>query len=218
MTQIVSANPAAAKASPSQAAARNGSEEKPIYPESANYEARTAALPLTVVTGPTLQHVYEYPRPHYLIRSPAYTARADMSNGLHMFLADDDDVLRLNDGPLFTLSDGSTEVLSEQTGMAFTWPMASPANLTATISRDRARWQAIYLPDRILIRMDPGWTQLEKSYFAVPGKWSWQRAAPRWKRIVALSGSGREVDAQPGAKVNVIAAELEFPGDKWSLV
>ena len=180
-------------------------------------EVRTAALPLTVVTGPTLQHVYEYPRPYYLIRSPAYTARADMSNGLHIFLADDDDVVRLSDSPLFTLSDGSTEVLSEKTGMAFTWPVGSPANLTATISQDRARWQAIYLPDRILIRMDPGWTQFEKSYFAVPGKWSWQRAAPRWKRIVALSGSGKEVDAQPGAKVNVIAAELEFPGEKWNL-
>ena len=161
--------------------------------------------------------MYEYPRPYYLIRSPAYTARADMSNGLHIFLADDDDVVRLSDGPLFTLSDGSTEVLSEKTGMAFTWPVGSPANLTATISQDRARWQAIYLPDRILIRMDPGWTQFEKSFFAVPGKWSWQRAAPRWKRIVALSGSGKEVDAQPGAKVNVIAAELEFPGEKWNL-
>jgi hypothetical protein len=93
-----------------------------------------------------------------------------MSNGLHIFLADDDDVVRLSDGPLFTLSDGSTEVLSEKTGMAFTWPVGSPANLTATISQDRARWQAIYLPDRILIRMDPGWTQFEKSFFAVPAR------------------------------------------------
>ena len=62
-------------------------------------EVRTAALPLTVVTDPTLQHVYEYPRPYYLIRSPAYIARVDMSNGLHMFLADDDDVVRLSDSP-----------------------------------------------------------------------------------------------------------------------
>ena len=39
-------------------------------------EVRTAALPLTVVTGPTLQHVYEYPRPYYLIQSPGlYGAR-----------------------------------------------------------------------------------------------------------------------------------------------
>src|SRR5262249_6890366 len=86
-------------------------------------EIRTAALPLTVVTGPTLDIVYEYPRPYYLIQSPAYTARADMSNGLHRFLADDDDTVRLSDSPLFTLSDGSTELLSERTAMAFTWPV-----------------------------------------------------------------------------------------------
>jgi hypothetical protein len=180
-------------------------------------EVRTAPLPLTVVTGPTLQHVYEYPRPYYLISSPAYTARADMSNGLHMFLADDDDIVRLNGDPLFTLSDGSTEVLSEITGMAFTWPVGSPASLTATISQDRARWQAIYLPDRILIRMDPSWTQFEKTYFSVPGNWSSPQGAPRWKRIVALGSSGKEVDVQPAPKVKVVAAELEFPGTKWNL-
>jgi hypothetical protein len=180
-------------------------------------EVRTAALPLTVVMDPTLQHVYEYPRPYYLIRSPAYIARADMSNGLHMFLADDDDVVRLSDGPLFTLSDGSTEVLSETTGMAFTWPVESPASLTATIPQDRARWQAIYLPDRILIRMDPGWTQFERTYFSVPGNWSSPQGAPRWSRIVALTDSGKAVDVQAGAKVNVLAAELAFPAAKWNL-
>src|SRR5262249_13687444 len=37
ITQIVSANPATAKTSPNQAAARNGSEEKPKYPESAKF-------------------------------------------------------------------------------------------------------------------------------------------------------------------------------------
>src|SRR5262249_33585968 len=62
-------------------------------------EIRTAALPLTVMTGPTLQHVYEYPRPYYLIHSPGYTVRADMFNGLHRFLADDDDIVRLNGSP-----------------------------------------------------------------------------------------------------------------------
>ena len=180
-------------------------------------EVRTAALPLTVVTGPTLDHVYEYPRPYYLIRSPTYTARADMFNGLHRFLADDDDTVRLNGSPLFTLSDGSRELLSETTAMAFTWPEGSPANLTGNL-QDRGRWQAIYLPDRILIRMDSGWTQFEKTYFSVPGVlWSSPQGAPRWKRIVALAGSAKEVDALPGAKVNVVAAELEFPGAKWGL-
>jgi len=181
-------------------------------------EVRTAALPLTVVTGPTLEYLYEHPRPYYLVRSPGYTARADMFNGLHRFLADDGDTRRLNGSPLFTLSDGSsTDVLSEKTAMAFTWPEISPASLTATTPQDRARWQAIYLPDRILIRMDSGWTQFEKAYFSVPGAWSSPEGAPRWKRIVALAGFGRVVDVQPGSKVNVVAAELEFPGAKWNL-
>jgi hypothetical protein len=140
-----------------------------------------------------------------------------MFNGLHRFLADDDDTVRLSNSPLFTLSDGSTELLSERTAMAFTWPVGSPASLTGTTSQDRARWQAIYLPDRILIRMDSGWTQFEKTYFSVPGNWSSPQGAPRWKRIVAQTSSGKAVDVQPGAKVSVVAAELEFPGGKWNL-
>jgi hypothetical protein len=179
-------------------------------------EIRTAALPLTVMTGPTLQHVYEYPRPYYLIHSPAYTVHADMFNGLHRFLADDDDTVRLNGSPLFTLSDGSTELLSDKTAQAFTWPVESPASLTAN-AQDRARWQALYFNDRILIRMDPGWTQFEKAYFSVPGNWVSTQHPPRWKRIIALDDSGKEVDAAAGAKGKVVAAELEFPGAKWSL-
>ena len=104
---IVSNDPVAGRQTvPYHVSYRAGGSEK---------EVRTAALPLTVVTGPTLQIVYEYPRPYYLIRSPAYTARADMFNGLHRFLADDDDTVRLSGSPLFTLSDGSTELLSEKT-------------------------------------------------------------------------------------------------------
>jgi hypothetical protein len=183
-------------------------------------EVRTAALPLTVMTGATLQSVYEYPRPYYLVQAPGYTARMDMLNGLHRFLADDDNTVRLNGAPLFTLSDGSTELLSEKTAKAFTWPGGAPAHVTAN-AQDRARWQAIYFNDRILVRMDPGWTQFQKAHFTVPGSWSSPQGAPRWKRIVALDGSGKEVDAQPGARVGarvkVVAAELEFPGAKWNL-
>src|SRR5262249_18941439 len=99
-------------------------------------EVRTAALPLTVMAGPVLQSVYEYPRPYYLIESPGFTARVDMFNGLHRFLADDDDTVRLNGSALFTLSDGSTELMSDKTGAAFTWPVGSPASLTAN-AQDR---------------------------------------------------------------------------------
>ena len=206
---IVSNDPAAGKRTvPYNISYRTGDSEQ---------EVRTAALPLTVVTNPTLQQVYEYPHPYYLIRSPAYTARADMFNGLHRFLADDDDTVRLNGGPMFTLSDGTAELLSEKTPMNFTWPVPSPASLTATTSQDRARWQAIYLPDRILIRMDSGWTQFEKAYFSVPGQWLSPPGAPRWRRVVALASPRKEIDVQPGPKVNVLAAELEFPGAKWNL-
>lgn len=181
-------------------------------------EIDTAALPLTVITGPTLQSAYEYPRPYYLIQAPAFTARVDMFNGLHRFLADDDDTVRLNGSALFTLSDGSTERLSEKTGQSFTWTVESPASLTANL-QDRGRWQAIYFNDRILVRMDPGWTRFEKSYFSVPGNWLSSRGAPRWKGIVALDSSGREAEAdvQPGVKMKVVAAELEFPGANWNL-
>jgi hypothetical protein len=205
---VVSSNPAAGRHTvPYRISYRVGDKGK---------EIRTAALPLTVMTGPTLQHVYEYPRPYYLIHSPGYTVRADMFNGLHRFLADDDDTVRLNGPPLFTFSDGTTELMSEKTTRAFTWPEESPASVTAH-AEDRVRWQALYSNDRILIRMDPGWTQFEKAYFSVPGNWSSPQGPSRWKRIVALDGSGKEVDAKPGAKVKVVAAELEFPGAKWSL-
>jgi hypothetical protein len=169
-----------------------------------------------VVAGPTLQHVYEYPRPYYLIHAPGYVARADMFNGLHRFLADNDGIVRSNGSPLFTFSDGKTELLLDRTLNAFTWPQESPASLTAH-ANDRARWQAVYLPDRILIRMDAGWTQFEKTYFTLPGDWSWSHEAPRWKRIIVLDASGREFDAQPARKLKVSAAELDFPGAKWNL-
>jgi hypothetical protein len=104
---VVSSNPAAGRHTvPYRISYRIGNNGK---------EIRTAALPLTVMTGPTLQHVYEYPRPYYLIHSPGYTVRADMFNGLHRFLADDDDTVRLNGSPLFTFSDGSAELMSEKT-------------------------------------------------------------------------------------------------------
>ena len=106
-----------------------------LYRLGSGNEVRTAALPLTIITGPTLQSVYEYPRPYYLVQSPGYTMRADMFNGLHRFLADDDGTVRLNGSPLFTLSDGRTDLMSETTAQAFTWPIESPASITATLPK-----------------------------------------------------------------------------------
>jgi hypothetical protein len=186
------------------------------YQAGSSNEIRTAALPLTVITGPTLQSVYEYPRPYYLIQSPGYSARVDMVNGIHLFLADDDGAAHLNGSPLFTLSNGKTELMSETTPEAFTWPVESPASMVAN-AQDQARWQALYFRDRILIRMDPGWTQFERAYFTVPGNWFSPQGTPHWKRIVALDDYGKEVEAQLGADLKLAAAELEFPGTKWNL-
>jgi hypothetical protein len=179
-------------------------------------DVRSAALPLVVMVGATLEHVYQHPRPYFRIEAPKYTTRMDMFQGLCRHLADDDDTLRLEDSPLFTFSDGKTELFSEATKHAFTWPRESPAHLTAH-AYDKCRWQALYLPDRILIRMDAGWTQFEKTHFTVPGKWCAPEGAPTWKRIVALDAAGKEVEAKPGAAVKVVAAELEFPKAKWNL-
>ena len=67
------------------------------------------------------------------------------------------------------------------------------------------------------IRMDRGWTQFERAHFEIPGQWQSPGGPPRWKRIVAVDDQGREIDVQPESKLNISAAELEFPGAKWNL-
>jgi hypothetical protein len=185
-------------------------------PASAAKSIRTAAQALVVMVGPTLEHVYQHPKPAvYQVHAPKYTAKFDMFHGLCRYLADDTDTVRLDGSPLFTFTDGKTDLLFEGTKHAFTWPRETPANLTAH-ALDRCRWQALFFGDRILIRMDPGWTQFEKAHFTIPGQWVAPGGAPRWQRIVAVEG-GKEMDVQPGAKVKVAAAELAFPGAKWHL-
>jgi hypothetical protein len=179
-------------------------------------EVSTGARAVTLLVGPTLEYVYEHPRPYFLVRSPQLTAKFDMFHGLCRYLADDDDTVRLKDAPLFTFGDGKTELLGEGTKRAFTWPREAPADLVAH-AYDRCRWQALFFGGRMLIRMDPGWTQFERTYFTIPGRWQSPGGPPRWKRIVAVDGAGKEQEAQPGTKVKVTAAELEFPGGKWNL-
>src|SRR5262249_50777226 len=77
-----------------------------------------------------------------------------------------------------------------------------------------AYWVALFLGGRMMIRMDPGWTQFERTYFTVPGKWLPPGAGPKWKKIVA---AGKEHDAPPAEKLKVAAAELEFPGGAYNL-
>lgn len=127
---------------------------------------------------------------------------------------DDTDTIRLDGGPLFTLSDGKTDLLDEKTRHAFTWPREAPADLVAH-AYDRCRWQALFLGNRMMVRMDPGWTQFERAHFTVPGKWVSPGGPARWKKIVGEDG--KEYVQPPAAKVRVSAAELEFPGGVHNL-
>jgi hypothetical protein len=180
-------------------------------------DSDTLALPLLVIVGPTLEYVYQHPEPPvYRIQTPNFTLQANMVNGLCRYLADDADAVRLDGSPLFTLSDGKKELLFDGLKHAFTWPRESPADLVAH-AQDRCRWQALFFGNRMLIRMDPAWTQFERTYFTLPGKWVSPGGAPRWSRIVAVDGAGKELEAKPGDKIKVSAAELTFPGGQWNL-
>lgn len=119
-------------------------------------EVATAAEALPVMVGPTLERLYQHPKPAvYVLHAPRLTAQFAMFDGLCRSLADDAGVERLADTPLFTLSDGKSELLGPATRHAFTWPVESPAELTAHAD-DRCRWQMVPVGDRLLFRMDRG--------------------------------------------------------------
>jgi hypothetical protein len=180
-------------------------------------EIPTQALGLSVMVGATLEPVYQHPQPPvFVLHAPKMTAKFDMFHGLCRSLADDDDTVRLADRPLFTLSDGKTDLLTEKTSHAFTWPRESPASLTAH-AYDRCRWQMLPVGTRLLFRMDAGWTQFEKTHVTIPGHWHSPKGPPQWQRVVALDATGKEYDAQPKDKVKVSAAELAFPDGRWNL-
>jgi len=180
-------------------------------------EVRTAALPVNIAVGPTLEYVYQHPKPNvYLVHGPRYTLKMDMFHGLTRFLADDDDTVRLEDSPLFTFSDGAKPLLSEGTTHAFTWPSEAPASLVAH-AYDRCRYHVGFGADRITVRMDAGWTQFDPTYFTVPGRWVSPQGPPTWARVIAVGASGKEVEAKPGTNLKIAAAELAFPGAKWHL-
>ena len=80
------------------------------------------AQPLLVFAGPTLLNEYANRQGNYVVYSPKFVARFDMFHGLCRYLADDAGAVRLDGAPLFTLSDGKTPLLDEETKQAFTWP------------------------------------------------------------------------------------------------
>jgi len=189
-----------------------------IYQEAgAGKETPTLPQPLTVAVGPTLEYSYEHPKPNcYVVHCPQLTAKLHMFDGLVLYLADDDDTVRLDGSPLFTFTNGKEPMLDEGTKHATTWPHSVPANLTAA-AYDRCRWQTLFCGDRLMFRMDRDWTQFDTAYFTVPGRWVSPGGPPRWRRIIALDADGKEHDAQAGPAVTVAAAELEFPGGAHSL-
>ena len=166
-----------------------------------------------MTVGPVLEHLYRQSAPAvYRVHAPLFTAEFDMRHGLWRHLADDDGVVRLDGHPLFTFSDGEKDLLSEATEHAFTWPIATPAALSAH-AYDRARYHLVFFGDRVVVRMDPDWTQPPRIDFTVPGHWRSPEGPPRWVRVVAADGGTLMPEAVESR--STAAAELAFPGGRW---
>jgi hypothetical protein len=186
-------------------------------------ETVAGALALVMAVGPTMELQYQHPKPAvFLLQSRNLTAKLRAFDGLCEYLADDDDTVRLDDSPLFTLGDEKGEILSDKadTQHAATWPRMIPAALEAMAGRGPSplcRWQLLPLGNRLMVRMDRIHAQFERAYFTIPGKWISPGGPPRWKRVVAFNDAGKEIESGTEGKGKVSAAELEFPGGKWNL-
>ena len=188
-----------------------------IVRRTAEHEEPFLFQPLTVMIGPVLEPSYRHPLPNvYRVEAPRYTAQLAMFHGLCTYLADDDGVARVDGSPLFTISDGKTNLLSDATDHAFTWTTETPAHLVAH-AYDRCRYDVAFGEDRIIVSMDPGWTQFDPARFTVPGRWLAPGGASQWGRVIVVDNAGRETDAPPGPGVRIAAAELAFPGSGWSV-
>ncbi len=199
---------------------------KRLVPYRVNYrtedsaqEIRTAALPFHLVVNAVLEYVYRYPAGNvFRVSAPRYVADMDMDSGLTRHLADDDGTVRLDGYPLFTFSDGKKPWLFDGCTNNHTWPTSVPAALTGAPSAyGTCRYRMKFKPDRITVRMDPGWTRFDPTYFTVPGHWISPRGAPAWARIIAVDTNGKHVESEPGTKLKIAAAELAFPGAPWHL-
>jgi hypothetical protein len=177
----------------------------------------SAANELPVTVGPILEHIYRHPAPAaYRVHAPRYTAEFDMLHGLWRYLADDEGAVRLDGPPLFTFSDGERELLSEATDHAFTWPRETPAGITAHVY-DRVRYQLTFFGDRVVVTLDPDWTQPPRIEFTVPGRWHSPDGAPRWARLVSAADRTLAPGVHDLGPIAVAAAELAFPGARWHL-
>jgi hypothetical protein len=180
-------------------------------------ETATRSRSFKLTIGPVLEAVYpgNGQPAFYQINGQRYVTKADMFSGLFDYLSDDDGIVRLEGSPLFTFSDGNKALLFEGTKNAFTWPVQTPAQLTAQ-AYDRCRWQALFFADRITVRMDRDWTQFEKAHFIVPGKWISSSGRPHWTTVLSLGGPLHDLPTF-GSTHTVKAAELAFPGADWNV-
>jgi hypothetical protein len=177
----------------------------------------TAARSIVVAVNAILEYDYQNSQSAvYRIYAPKLTAKLDMFHGLCRYLADDNDMVRLDGSPLFTFSDGNEDLLFGGTKKAFTWPAQIPASLSAQVY-DRARYQILFSGDRMMVKMDKNWTQFEKAHFTVPGTWISPEGPPQWVQIISEKGQGENEEGKPGASRKVSAAELSFPGAQWNI-
>jgi hypothetical protein len=196
-------------------------------PADAKQDIRTRAMPLVAFAGPTIEPVYRFPKPGvYRAVTSNYTAGMRMPDGACVWLADDTDQVRLDGPPLFHLSTGDgeerVELMGDEPKMGGVWTGNTPANLVAESLTQKkrfamCRWQALFMVNRIMVRMDPDWTGFKVIRFTIPGKWISPGGPARWKRVVAVDAAGKEHEAQPGQQVRVSAALLEFPGSPLHL-
>jgi len=171
---------------------------------------------LIAAVGPVIEPVYQHPNPAvYRIHAQRYTAEAQMFAGLFTSLADDDGTLRLSGTPLFTISNDERPLLHEDTKQGTTWPRDDPASFQAA-AENQIRWQAVFFGDRIMFRMDPGWTQTKRALFRIPGQWISPAGQPSWRTI--LNATGEPLSTTDTAKgMEISAAELQFPATNWNL-
>ena len=191
-------------------------------------EIRTQAQPLVAYAGPTLEQRFQFPKPPvYRAVTSWYTAQMRMSDGAFIYLADDSDRVRLAGEPLFLLSEGEgdqrVDMLGPEPQKLGVWPGHQPPNVVAeaygrTENRSqRCRWQAIFMVNSIMFRMDPDWSRFETARFTLPGNWRSSGGKPQWRRIVAVDGRGKERESRPGSDITVAAALLGFPDGDYHL-
>ncbi len=66
-----------------------------------------------------------------------------------------------------------------------------------------------------MIKMNRDWTQFEKTFFTLPGKWISPQGTPFWKQVMLFNGTAKS--AEIGKTQRLAAAELAFPDGNQNL-